>query len=58
MSTREVAEELFISVKTVEAHREHIKQKLGLVEQRRTAPVRDRAQPRSKGLGPARPRPE
>jgi DNA-binding NarL/FixJ family response regulator len=29
-STREVAEELFISVKTVEAHREHIKSKLGL----------------------------
>jgi DNA-binding NarL/FixJ family response regulator len=31
MSTREVAEELFISVKTVETHREHLKQKLGLV---------------------------
>jgi DNA-binding NarL/FixJ family response regulator len=30
LSTREVAEELFISVKTVEAHREHIKDKLGL----------------------------
>ena len=30
MSSREVAEELFISVKTVEAHREHIKEKLGL----------------------------
>jgi DNA-binding NarL/FixJ family response regulator len=31
MSTREVAEELFISVKTVETHREHLKQKLNLV---------------------------
>ena len=31
MSTREVADELFISVKTVETHREHLKQKLGLV---------------------------
>lgn len=31
MSTREVAEELFISVKTVETHREHLKQKLGLI---------------------------
>ena len=31
MSTREVAEELFISVKTVETHREHLKQKLALV---------------------------
>jgi DNA-binding NarL/FixJ family response regulator len=31
MSTREIAEELFISVKTVETHREHLKQKLGLV---------------------------
>ena len=30
MSSREVAEKLFISVKTVEAHREHIKQKLNL----------------------------
>ena len=31
LATREVAEELFISIKTVEAHREHIKEKLGLV---------------------------
>ena len=31
MSTREVAEELFISIKTVETHREHLKQKLNLV---------------------------
>ena len=31
MSTREIAEDLFISVKTVETHREHLKQKLGLV---------------------------
>ena len=30
LGNREVAELLFISVKTVEAHREHIKQKLGL----------------------------
>jgi DNA-binding NarL/FixJ family response regulator len=30
LSSREIAEELFISVKTVEAHREHIKAKLGL----------------------------
>ena len=30
MSSREIAEKLFISVKTVEAHREHIKQKLNL----------------------------
>jgi DNA-binding NarL/FixJ family response regulator len=30
MSSREIGDELFISVKTVEAHREHIKQKLGL----------------------------
>jgi len=32
MSTREVAQELFISVKTVEAHREHLKQKLELAD--------------------------
>ncbi len=31
MSVREIADELFISGKTVEAHREHIKQKLNLV---------------------------
>ena len=31
LSTREIAEELFDSIRTVEAHREHIKQKLGLV---------------------------
>jgi DNA-binding NarL/FixJ family response regulator len=30
LSTREISEELFISVKTVETHREHIKQKLDL----------------------------
>ena len=30
MSNREIAEELFISVRTVEAHREHMKQKLNL----------------------------
>jgi len=30
LSTREIAEELFISIKTVEAHREHIKEKLSL----------------------------
>jgi DNA-binding NarL/FixJ family response regulator len=31
MSTREIADELFISIKTVETHREHLKQKLALV---------------------------
>lgn len=31
MSVREIADELYISGKTVEAHREHIKQKLNLV---------------------------
>jgi DNA-binding NarL/FixJ family response regulator len=31
LSTGEIGEELFISAKTVEAHREHIKQKLGLL---------------------------
>lgn len=31
LSAREIGEELFISVKTVEAHREHIKHKLELV---------------------------
>jgi DNA-binding NarL/FixJ family response regulator len=30
LSNREIAEELFISVKTVESHREHIKQRLNL----------------------------
>jgi DNA-binding NarL/FixJ family response regulator len=30
MSNREIAEELFISIKTVETHREHIKRKLNL----------------------------
>jgi DNA-binding NarL/FixJ family response regulator len=29
LSNHQIAEELFISVKTVEAHREHIKQKIG-----------------------------
>jgi DNA-binding CsgD family transcriptional regulator len=30
LSTREIAEKLHLSVKTVESHREHIKEKLGL----------------------------
>ena len=30
LSNREIAEQLFISAKTVESHREHMKQKLGL----------------------------
>ncbi len=30
LSTREIAEKLFLSIKTVEAHREHIKEKLNL----------------------------
>ncbi len=30
MSTRQVAEALYLSVKTIETHREHIKEKLGL----------------------------
>ena len=30
LRTRDIAEQLYLSVKTVEAHREHIKQKLGL----------------------------
>jgi DNA-binding NarL/FixJ family response regulator len=32
MSTKEIAAELFISVKTVETHREHLKQKLELAD--------------------------
>ena len=32
MSTREIAAELFISIKTVETHREHLKQKLELAD--------------------------
>ncbi len=32
LSTREIAEELFISIKTVETHREHLKQKLSLAD--------------------------
>jgi len=32
LSTREIADELFISVKTVETHREHLKQKLELAD--------------------------
>jgi len=30
MGIREIAGELYLSVKTIEAHREHIKRKLGL----------------------------
>jgi DNA-binding NarL/FixJ family response regulator len=30
MSVREIAEKLFLSVKTIETHREHIKEKLSL----------------------------
>jgi DNA-binding NarL/FixJ family response regulator len=30
MGIRDIANELYLSVKTIEAHREHIKQKLGL----------------------------
>jgi DNA-binding NarL/FixJ family response regulator len=30
MAVKEIAEKLFLSVKTIEAHREHIKEKLGL----------------------------
>jgi DNA-binding NarL/FixJ family response regulator len=32
LSTREIAAELFISIKTVETHREHLKQKLALAD--------------------------
>ena len=40
-STRQIAENLHISVKTVESYQGHLKEKLGLQEFARTFPVRD-----------------
>jgi DNA-binding NarL/FixJ family response regulator len=42
-SVRAIAEKLFLSTKTVEAHKEHIKQKAQSEKQQRTASVRHRS---------------